>query len=113
MKDERDYLDEAIDESRKDPVFDRLLISSEAVRKLVELRVKRGLTQEQVAVSRARVSEIEANPTSVTFSRLALYASVLGATLQVSEPADVESTSLEQGTKRGRPVGTTKGRRIA
>jgi hypothetical protein len=79
MNDSKDYLDEMIEESCKDPIFDRIWASSEAVHQLVELRVKLGLTQEDVAktmkVKRPRVSEIEAHPENVSFSRLSLYAS--------------------------------------
>jgi transcriptional regulator with XRE-family HTH domain len=113
MNDSKDYLDEMIEESCKDPIFDRIWASSEAVHQLVELRVKLGLTQEDVAktmkVKRPRVSEIEAHPENVSFSRLSLYASALGATFSIQEP-QISSVPMVAEKRAGRPVGTTRRR---
>ena len=79
---------------------------------MAHLRVERGLSQADVAkvmgVRRERVAEIEADPGRVSFSRLALYAAAVGATIAIKKlPAS--AAKRKPAKSRGRKVGTTRG----
>jgi|SRR5579862_1093496 len=87
----KDYLDELIDANKAaDPAFAEKWKEVEAEFRLLELRKKSGLTQEQVAaklgVARPRIAEIERHPFSVSFGRLLKYMNAIGADVQIVEP---------------------------
>jgi len=82
----KDYLDELIEESCKDPDFDREWMAAEARSALVVVRTEANLTQAEVAkrmgVARPRVSELESKPLSVSFGRMLAYAGALGVPIE-------------------------------
>lgn len=85
---ENDYLDELIESNKaSDPSFAEKWKEVEAEFKLLDLRKKSGLTQEQVAaklgVARPRIAEIERHPFSVSFGRLLKYMNAIGADVQI------------------------------
>ena len=82
----KDYLDELIEESCKDPSFARKWMAAETRIALVVLRKEANLTQAEVAkrmgVARPRVSELESKPLSVSFGRMLAYAGALGVLIE-------------------------------
>ena len=82
---ERDHLDELIEESCKDEEFAALCRQSEARLALARLRKESNLTQQQVAdrmgVSRPRVAEIERHPLRVSLGRMMSYSKAIGVSL--------------------------------
>jgi transcriptional regulator with XRE-family HTH domain len=99
-----DYLDQLIEESKKEPEFARAWAALQIVDKLARRREAMGLSQEEVAqrmnVARARVSEIEHRPERVAFSRILAYANAVGAELEVIGPK-IKPTARN---RPGRPV---------
>jgi DNA-binding XRE family transcriptional regulator len=88
---DKDYLDELIEENKaSDPEFAEKWKEVEAEFRLLELRKKSGLTQEQVAarlgVARPRIAEIERHPFSVSFGRLLKYMNAIGADVKIIAP---------------------------
>ncbi len=78
----KDYLDELIEESCKDPEFAQKWNAEEARVSIALLRKEANLTQDEVArrmgVARPRVAELESRPLSVSFGRMISYANALG-----------------------------------
>jgi len=77
---------------------------------LARARKAKGLSQQAVAdamhIDRARVAELERNPSRVSFGRIVAYAKVLGVRL---EPVAVPELGLPavEGTQKGRPIKTS------
>lgn len=71
---------------------------SRFVLRLIELRRKQGLSQDQVAqlmgLPRSRVWEIESKPWKVSLDRISAYARALGARLELAVPAASESRKI-------------------
>lgn len=85
---ERDYLDEAIEESCKDPEFAAMWAEEELRIELAVMRQKAGLTQKQVAeklgLPQPRIAEIERNPGRVSLSRLQKYMAAIGGKVSLT-----------------------------
>jgi transcriptional regulator with XRE-family HTH domain len=101
-----DYLDELIDTSKNEPEFAEVWGPIDIMLQLVQARVKQGLTQEDVAsrmgINRARVSEMEKDPSRVSVARFVAYAQAVRATLVVKAPKGKPAAIKP---KRGRPIG--------
>lgn len=102
---EKDYLDELIERNKaSDPSFAENWKEVEAEFKLLELRKKSGLTQEQVAarlgVARPRIAEIERHPFSVSFGRLLRYMNAIGADVQIIAPGKASAISRRAGVRK-------------
>lgn len=106
MKDEKDYLDELIDESCQDSAFATAWEPIALMHGLVRARVEQGLSQEEVArrmgIHRARVADLEKNPARVSFGRIVSYSQAVGATLAI-QPSEPAEPRIRQ---RGRPLGS-------
>lgn len=105
MKKNSDYLDDLIDESVKDPKFATAWEPISFMLDLVSARVEQGLSQAEVAermkIGRVRVTEMERNPSKVSFERILAYAQAVGVTLTIKH-----ARSRTPGTQGpGRPVG--------
>ena len=82
------------EECKRDPVFKEVYEAEKLMHRLVEARIKRKLTQAQVAtamgIHQPAVVRIERKPQSVSLGRLLKYAHVVGIDLAsanlVSEP---------------------------
>ena len=102
---EKDYLDELIEGNKSsDPSFAEKWREVEAEFKLLELRKKSGLTQEQVArrlgVARPRIAEIERHPFSVSFGRLLKYMNAIGADVQIVGPGSERPKRDRAGVRK-------------
>ncbi|MGV3616122.1 MAG: helix-turn-helix domain-containing protein [Fimbriimonas sp.] len=79
---EKDYLDELIEESCKDPSFAAKWAEEEVRIELAMMRQRAGLTQKQVAdklgLPQPRIAEIERHPGRVSLSRLQKYMKAIG-----------------------------------
>jgi len=104
-KEERDYLDEAIEHcSKSDPAFRAEWAVHTLVLELVRRRIDLGLTQQDVAkrmgIARSRVAEIENGGATTSSMRIAAYADAVGMKLGVSKVAEPRA---EYGGKGRRP----------
>jgi transcriptional regulator with XRE-family HTH domain len=91
MKADMDWIDElASERGAKDPVFAAANLRADLMLKLLPLRKQRGLTQEQVGqllgIARAQVAAMETRPHKASLDRIAAYAHVLGARLELVLP---------------------------
>jgi len=92
---ERGLLEEIKDlRAQVDPAYAAVRPKVDFVVELVKLRTQLGLTQKEVAsrmgVPSPRVSEIEANPDTVSLDRIQAYASAMGAKFVLSLPNQPE-----------------------
>ncbi len=109
-----DYLDELIEEHKKNPEFARAWSAVEIMHELLAARVKAGLSQEQVAarmgIARPRVAELEKKPGSASFERVLSYAAAVGANVIVDPTTAKCKTDVgrapAKASGRGRPVGS-------
>ena len=74
---------------------------------LARARKARGLSQQAVAdamhVNRARVAELERDPSRVSFGRIVAYAKVVGVHLVPTAVQDLGLPAVE-GSRKGRPI---------
>ena len=109
MQNEKDFLDELIDESSKvDPEFRQKYEHYKLVRLLAERRVSAKLSQAEVAsrmkLSASRVAEIEAGA-NVSIERFLLYSEVIGASIEINFSS---LPSPDVSLKCGRPISSTR-----
>ncbi|MEZ0325966.1 MAG: helix-turn-helix domain-containing protein [Fimbriimonas sp.] len=82
------------DRAATDPEYAAVRPKMDFVLKLIVLRKKLGLTQEEVAkrlgVPRPRVNEIETKPDRVSLDRIHAYARAMGADFQLRMPGSAE-----------------------
>jgi transcriptional regulator with XRE-family HTH domain len=91
MRKEKDWIDViAAERSTVDPAFAALSRRADMMLKLLPIRKRLGLTQEDMAkrmgVSRAIVAITESRPQKVSLDRIAAYAEALGAKVELCLP---------------------------
>jgi len=91
MSSETDWIDEICAERAAiDPEFAAANLRADLVLRLLPLRKQQGLTQEQVAslmgIARAQVAAMETRPHKTSLDRIAAYARVLGARIELVIP---------------------------
>lgn len=114
MDEEKDYLDELIQEHiLKDPELAKRWEEMERAQALAQLRVEAGLTQKQLAermgVRRERVAVIESRPNRIPFGVILQYVEAVGGKLALQPPSSVNTGK----PKVGRPVSSKRSKASA
>jgi transcriptional regulator with XRE-family HTH domain len=120
---ESSFITNLIEQERKDPAYDRAYradVADKLMHDLVEARIRRNMSQVQIAekmqTGQPSIARMEKTPRSASVSRMLDYALAVGVEIVVVDPEfskartsqKVKTANRSEEAKRGRPISSRR-----